>query len=46
MMNVPLNLHMIFRRNQLWARREVISYMEDNTVHKYTYAGTTHLNAA
>lgn len=39
MMNIPLNLHMIFRRNELWARREVISCMDDNTVHKYTYAG-------
>ena len=39
MMNIPLNLHMIFRRNELWARREVISCMDDNTIHKYTYAG-------
>lgn len=39
MMDLPLNLHTIFKRNELWARRQVVSCMDDNTVHRYTYAG-------
>lgn len=39
MMDLPLNLHTIFKRNELWSRRMVVSCMDDNTIHRYTYAG-------
>lgn len=38
MMNLPLNLHMIFKRNEIWPRRSVISVMDDGSTHQYTYA--------